>query len=222
MAHHLLEFVKLQWAVIDGARQTEAILDQSLLAGAVAVVHTADLRDGHVAFVDHEQVIARQKVDHRPGVGARCTPVQMARIVLDPRAVSDLFQHLEVITRTLFEALRLQMFALLLEECEAFFQLCFDVADRVLQTIGVCQILFGRVDGHLLRFVEDLSGQRAELHDAFDLIAEERNPIASFVLIRGDDFERIAAHAERARAQFHVVALILRFDQLAQQRVTTI
>ena len=61
---HLVEFglhlLKFQGAVIEGGRQTEAVLHQRFFAGVVAAVHGAHLRQGDVAFVHEEQKILRE------------------------------------------------------------------------------------------------------------------------------------------------------------------
>ncbi len=114
VAHVLLEFVELERAVIQGGGQAEAVFHQRLLAGAVAVVHAADLRHGHVRFVEDQQVIAGQVIDQRPGGRASRALVQVARIVLDAGAVAHFAQHLQVVAGALLDALRFEQFVLLI------------------------------------------------------------------------------------------------------------
>ena len=59
LRHQLLELVEAQRPVVQRRRQAEAVVDQVLLARAVALVHAADLRNGDVALVDEHQRIAR-------------------------------------------------------------------------------------------------------------------------------------------------------------------
>ena len=49
---------------------------------------------------------------------------------------------------------------------------------------------------------------------AFNFIAEESNAVGQFFLVSREYFQGIAPDPEGARAQFHIVALILAFDQL--------
>ena len=49
------------------ARQTKAIVDQHGLARPISFIHPADLRNGGVRFIDHEQKILREEIDQ--GVG---------------------------------------------------------------------------------------------------------------------------------------------------------
>ncbi len=60
------------------------------------------------------------------------------------------------------------------------------------------------------------------MHDSFDFIAEEGDAVSALVFIGRDDLQRIAAHAEGAGFQFHIVALILTLDQLSQQGIAAI
>ena len=61
----LLELIEAQRAVVQRGRQPEAVVDQVLLARAIALVHPADLRNRHVRFIDKRQGFGRQIVDER-------------------------------------------------------------------------------------------------------------------------------------------------------------
>ena len=50
-----LELVEAQRPVVERRRQPEAVVDEVLLARAVALVHAADLRDRDVRLVDEHQ-----------------------------------------------------------------------------------------------------------------------------------------------------------------------
>ena len=140
--------------------------------------------------------------------------VQVTRVVLDAGAIANFFQHFQVVTCALFDTLCFQEFAGLFEELQAFIQFGFDVCDGVLHLVRGGQILLGGIDRDFIRLVEDFAGQRAELHDAFHFVAEEGDAIALLLFIGRDDLQRIAAHTEGARAQVHVVALILRLRSI--------
>ena len=60
-----LELLEVERPVVERRRQAEAELDERLLARAVAAVHAADLRDGHVALVDDEQEVLGEVVEQR-------------------------------------------------------------------------------------------------------------------------------------------------------------
>ncbi len=43
--------------------QAEAVVDEVLLAGAVAVPHAVELRDGDVGLVDEDEIVAGEVVE---------------------------------------------------------------------------------------------------------------------------------------------------------------
>src|SRR5260221_1914717 len=57
-----LELCKREWAVIQSRGQAETIIDQHLLARAVARLHAACLRHRHRLLVTNQQVICWQEV----------------------------------------------------------------------------------------------------------------------------------------------------------------
>ena len=78
-----------------------------------------------------------------------------------------------------------------------------------------------RVDVGLLALGEELAGQRVELGDPLDLVAEELD--ADERLLRGRlELERVAADAEPGAAQRLVVALVLEVDEVAQDGVAPV
>ena len=97
-----LELVEGQRAVVQGAGQAEAVLHQGLLAGAVAVVHATDLRDGHVGLIHEQQKVVGEVVQQSPGWLAGPALGQVAGVVLHPGAVANLAQHLQVVPCSLF------------------------------------------------------------------------------------------------------------------------
>ncbi len=61
----VLELFEGERTIIKRGRHAETVIDQRLFAGAVAVKHAADLRNGGVRLVDEEQVILRHVVEQR-------------------------------------------------------------------------------------------------------------------------------------------------------------
>jgi hypothetical protein len=57
----------------------------------------------------------------------------VAAVVLDPVAVADFAQHVEIVTRAHLEALRFEQLAGILEEFEPLVQLDLDRVDRAAQ-----------------------------------------------------------------------------------------
>ena len=130
--HPPLELVELQRAVVERAGQAEAVLDQRLLAAAVAGEHAANLRQGDVRFVDDQEEIFGEEVDERVRRLARLAAGEPAGVVLDAGAVADLAQHLEVVAAAGLEPLGFEQLALGLELLEPLVQFLLDALDRLL------------------------------------------------------------------------------------------
>ena len=73
LIYPLLEFLKLQRAVIERRRQAEAILHQRFLAGVVAAVHGPHLWQGDMALIHKQQKILREIIQQGRGHTARGT-----------------------------------------------------------------------------------------------------------------------------------------------------
>ena len=206
-------------AVVERARQAEAVVDQRLLARAVALVHAADLGHRLVGLVDEADEVVREVVDQAVRPRAGRARVEDPRVVLDPRAEADLAQHLHVVLGALAQAVRLEQLALLLEHRAALVELAPDLGHRLLEPALLDVVVRGRPDGDVLEVVADqLAGQRVEVLQALDLVAEQHRPERR-LLVGGEDLQRVPAHAERAAPERLVVAVVLQRDELAQQLV---
>jgi hypothetical protein len=81
-----IELLDALGPVVEGRGQAETEVHERLLARAVAVVHAADLRNGGVALVDHEEEVLREEVDEARGPSAGLAVAEVQRVVLDPVA----------------------------------------------------------------------------------------------------------------------------------------
>src|ERR1043166_9126342 len=68
LVRHFHELVEIERAVVERAWQTEAVVHQHGFARTIAFIHTADLRNGGVRFIDHDQKIFRKEIDDRVGL----------------------------------------------------------------------------------------------------------------------------------------------------------
>ena len=100
-----LELFEFEGAVVHGGGQAEAVVDEVLLAAAVAVPHAVELRDGDVGLVDEEEEVAREVVEEGGWGFAGETAGEVARVVFDAVAVADGLDHLEVEAGALVDAL---------------------------------------------------------------------------------------------------------------------
>ena len=113
----------------------------------------------------------------------------------------------------------LEQLALGLELGAALVELAPDLRDRALDRALLDVVVRRRPDRDVLEVVVDqLAGERVEVLQALDLVAEERRAEGRLGVGR-EDLERLPAHAERAAAERRVVARVLDRDELAQQLV---
>ncbi len=145
----------------------------------------------------------------------------MARVVLDAGAVAELAHHLEVERRPLAEPGALERPALGLEAGDPLLHLGLDVDDGFLELVLRRDVVGRRVDVGLLALGEELAGQRVELGDPLDDVAEELDPDER-LLRRRLELERVAADAEPGAAHRLVVALVLEVDEVAQDGVAPV
>ncbi len=172
-------------------------------------------------LVDDQQPVRREIVEQGPRARAGLAPGQVPRVVLDPRAVAELAQHLEVERRALSETRRLERAPLGLELADADLHLGLDVDDRLAQLVGRRHEVGRRVDVGLLALGEQLAGQRVDLRDPLDLVTEELDADDE-LLRRGLQLERVTADAEPRATERLVVALVLEVDEVAEHRIAPV
>ena len=102
----VFEFFESERAVVERGGHAEAVVDEGLFAGAVAVIHGAHLRNGLVRFVDEEEVVGGDVVEKCGRSFAGQTAGEMARIILDSVAIADGAHHFDVEESALLDALR--------------------------------------------------------------------------------------------------------------------
>ncbi len=117
------ELVEAQRPVVERRRQPEAVLDERLLARAIALVHTADLRHRLVRLVHEDEEVVREVVEQRERVSSRRAALEDARVVLDPVAEAELLHHLEVVLGALPQPVRLEHLVLRFELLDPLLEL---------------------------------------------------------------------------------------------------
>ena len=221
LRHALHELVEPQRPVVHRERQPEAVVDERLLARAVALVHPADLRHRLVRLVDHDEEVAREVVEQRERRLTRRAAVEHARVVLDAVAVAELLHHLEVVLGALAQAVRLEQLALLLELRDVPLELLADHGSGALDRRRRRHVVRGRVDRDLVLARVDLAAERVEVRDRLDLVAEQRDAVGR-LRIRRLHLDDVAARAEAPAAEHHVVAAVLDVDEGPQQLVARV
>ena len=224
--HHELrhlreELVEAERPVVERRRKPEAEVDERLLARAVALVHAADLRHRLVRLVDEDDEVGgevvEQRVRRRPGRAA----VEDARVVLDPVAEAELLHHLEVVLGALADPVGLEHLPGRLELLDLRFELGAQLDDGALDRGLRGHVLGRREDRDRVETREHLAGERVEVRDRLDLVAEERDAVGG-LRVGGLDLEHVALDPEAAAAEQGVVADVLDVDQLAEHEIAVL
>ena len=169
-------------------------------------------------FVDDQQEILREIVQQRRGRRSGPAPVDVPRVVLDAGAKPDLAHHLDVIVGPHPQALGLQQLALTLELGEPLGQLFLDGGNRVRHPLRAGHVVGGREDAQRVDLADHLAGQRVQVVQRLDLVAEVLDADRQ-LLVGRDDLDGVAAYPERAAGERQVVAGVLHVDQQPQQPV---
>ena len=192
------------------------MIDQGLLAGAVALVLAVQLGHSDVGLVDDEEpLVLREVVEQRVRRLAGNTAVDVHRVVLDAAAEADLLHHLQVVLGAHAQALGLEELALLLEPCEALLQLLLDADDGSLHAFLAGGVVGGGEDRHVLDLAEDLAGEGVDLAHPLDVVAEHLQADGR-LLVGREDLDGVAPHPELAADEVEVVALVLHVDELGE------
>ena len=217
LADPLEPLLEAQRAVVQGARQPEAVLDQGLLARAVPAEHRAKLRHRLVRLVDHREEALGEVVEQRGRRLAGGAAGEVPRVVLDAVAEPHLLQHLQVVERPLAQALRLEQLACALQLREALLQLRPDALDGPRALRLGRHVVRPRVDRVGLEFAQRGAPGRIEADDALDLVVPQLEANGLGLGIDRVELHDVAAYAERAPVEVMVAALVEQVHQGTQQ-----
>ena len=210
----MFEFFERQRTIIQRRGQTEAIFHQRLLARTVAVIHAVQLRHGLVRFVDEHQVVARKIIEQRRRRLARQPSGEVARVVFDAMAVAHGLDHLQVVHGALVNPLRFHQVALLFLFCFPPREFCPDRLDRLRPRLRLHHVMRLGIDGQAHILLLHGAEQRIDLRKRFDFVSPQLDAIRH-VVVGGENFDHVAAHAKRSAPEVAVGALVENLDQLA-------
>ena len=177
-----LELLEVEGAVVHGGGQAEAVVDEVLLAAAVAVPHAVELRDGDVGLVDEEEEVAGEVVEQRGRRLAGEAAGEVAGVVLDAVAVADGLDHLEIEAGALVDALRLDQAAFRFELGLPLVELVEDGVDGGGFALGLDDVVGLGVDGQAGVLLLDGAEEGIDLGEGVDLVAEELDAVGVFVV----------------------------------------
>jgi hypothetical protein len=167
----VFELLESERAVVEGAGHAESEFDEGLFAGAVAVPHAAELRDGLVALVDEHNVVRGQVVEQRGRGFAGEAAGEMAGVILDAMAVADGLNHFQIEHRALVQALGFYELALLFEFPAPPFQLFADGAHGLFARVLAEDVVRLGIDGEACEGAPDFAGEVVDLRNGFDFVS---------------------------------------------------
>ena len=168
-------------------------------------------------FVDEDQGVVGEIFEQGRGRLAGAAAGEVAGVVLDAGAGAGGFHHLEIEQGALFEALGLEEAAGAVELLEARGELGLDALDGAGH---------GGARGHVVAVGEDadreevgvlLAGERIELGDRLDLVAEQGDAPGGVLVVGGEELDGVAADAEGAADEAGVAALVLELGEGAEE-----
>ena len=107
LAGPLEELIKPQRPVVHGAGQTETVFDQGSLARRIALIHSTNLGNSDVGFVNDSEEVLGEVIQETAGSLTGFPTIDVARIVFNTRAEAQLLHHFDVITSAHPDALGL-------------------------------------------------------------------------------------------------------------------
>ena len=223
LRHQFLELVDAQRAVVVGRGQSEAVVDEVLLAREVTAVHACHLRQGDVRLVHDDEVpllpsvvllrAHREEVEQAVRALAALPAVEMHRVVLDALARADLVEHLEVESGALFLPVRFQFHLLGVEPLQPVIELRLDILERLVEALFTGHVELARVNPSLLEVVERLPRDRlADLYALYPVPSEA--DAQRVVAARHPDVQHLSAQPDVAARNLPGSAAVLQADQL--------
>ena len=215
---HRLPFLEPERAIVHAGRQAETVFGERRLAPIVAAIHAADLRDRHMALVGEDERVVGQIFEQGRRRLAGPAAGQIARIVLDAGAGAGRLQHFQIEQGALLEPLRLEQAPLRMELVQAQLELDLHPLDRLQQRRARRHIMRIGVDFDELEVLRLHTRKRIELDDRLDLVAEHPDAPGAILVVSGEHFDRVAAHAEQpAREIAGLHALVLQRDEILDE-----
>ncbi len=169
-----------------------------------------------MALVNDDQEVVREVVQQTEWPCPGQPPVEVARVVLDPGAITQLFDHFEVVLDPLLEPLGVLLFAALHKEIVLGGEVVLDLDHGRVDPVAGGDEDIGGIDGHAIELREPLAGHGVDGMDLFDGVAPLHDAIG-FISVGHVHVHRIPRHAECASAEFDVVPGVEAVDELIEQ-----
>ena len=192
------------------------MVDQVDLARTVPAKHGADLGNGDVAFVHHQQEVLGEVVKQTKRPFPRLPAVEVPGVVLDARAEAEFFDHFQVVQRALVEPLGFQKPRLLVEKRLLLFKVLLDFPNRRIGGLLAADEQVGRVDGELVEFVQDRATFGVNRGDSVDFVVPKFNP-HGVVCVGEVDVHHVSLHPELSATKVGGGSAVQASDEAVQE-----
>ena len=159
LAPAVVEFLPGQRAVIQRRGQAETEVHEVAFAGGIAFVHATDLGHGDVGFVDDQQEVFWEVVNERRGCRSCVAAVDVAGVILNPRAETYLFDHFQVVFGAHAQTLRFQEFAAIFQILQPHGQFRFDGLHRFFHAFRPGNIVRGGENTQFIGLADHVTGE---------------------------------------------------------------
>ena len=145
LIYMVVKFVEIQRAVVEGRRQTKAVVHKVFLSCPVPAVHSPDLGKGDMGFVHKKQIILWKIIEQRKGTASPRTAGHNAGIVFDSLTHAYFLEHFHIVFGALAYSLRFQQLALLLKPPDPLLHFVFYIANGSVHAFPVDNIVGGGI-----------------------------------------------------------------------------
>ncbi len=173
-----------------------------------------------MALVDKQDKVFWEIVDQRHRRGALLPTCDHARIVFDTGAITELAHHLDIVHRTLMDALRLDQLMLPLKILHSVHHFALDHFDGAFHFFRRRDVVRSRVNSRMREVFNRHACHDIDLADSVNLIAEEFDTDGIIAGIGRKDFNRIAPDSEHIAFEGDIVSAVTDFNELFKQRVS--
>ena len=148
-----------QRAIIQCRGQAETEVHKVAFAGGITFVHSADLGNGDVGFVDDQQEVFWEVVNERRGCRSCVAAVDVAGVILNPRAETYLFDHFQVVFGAHAQTLRFQKFAAIFQILQPRGQFRFDGLHCFFHAFRPCHIVRGGKNAQFIGLADHIPSE---------------------------------------------------------------
>ena len=132
----------------------------------------------------------------------------MPRIIFDAVAKAHLLQHFEIVFGAHAQPLRFEQLGLRFKIDNAMFELVANGTERAIEFVGRGDELFRWIKRDDAERFMGVAGEGIEARDGVEFVAEKFEPDRFLIGGGRINFDHVAAHAELAAREIHVVALV--------------